>query len=75
MTALLVTSISALLLQSTLFTEFAWPKLKAMYAGFLQALDTFAEARMRNAVRATGLINSSHKGRSPSAARKKEGRR
>ena len=50
MTALLVTSISALFLQSTLFTEYVWPKLKAAYAHLLHALDVFAESRMRHAL-------------------------
>lgn len=74
MTALLVTSISALFLQSTLFTEFVGPKLKAGYTSLLRALDVFAETRMRNAARAAGSTKSSQKGRS-SASRKKAGRR
>jgi len=50
MTALLVTSISALFLQSTLFTEYVGPKLKAAYKHLLHALDVFAESSMRHAV-------------------------
>ena len=41
---------TTLILQATPFAEFIAPKLKAAYAGFLHALDAFAENRMRNAV-------------------------
>lgn len=75
MTALLVTSISALFLQSTLFTEFVGPKLKAAYTSLSHAFDAFAEARLRRVVRASGSIRSSGKRRSASPARKREPRR
>ena len=41
---------TTLILQATPFAELIAPKLKAAYAGFLHALDAFAENRMRNAV-------------------------
>jgi hypothetical protein len=39
MTALLVTSIGALFLQSTLFTEYVWPTFKAACKQLLHVLD------------------------------------
>ena len=41
---------TALILQSTPFVEIVKPTARALYRGFLQALDAYAEARMRKAV-------------------------
>lgn len=41
---------TALILQTTPFVELVAMKFRAVYARFLQALDTFAEAKMRSAV-------------------------
>jgi hypothetical protein len=41
---------TALILQTAPFVEMAAPKLQAVYRRLLYALDTFAGARMRNAV-------------------------
>jgi hypothetical protein len=41
---------TALILQVTPFAEMVAPQLQAVYMRFLHAFNTFAEARMRNAV-------------------------
>ena len=41
---------STLIMQATPFVEMVAPKLQAMYLQFLNALDAFAEAKMRSAV-------------------------
>ena len=41
---------TALILQATPFVKMVGPKLQAIYKRVLQALDAFAESRMRNAV-------------------------
>ena len=41
---------TALILQVTPFVETVAPQLQAAYMRFLHAFDSFAEARMRNAV-------------------------
>jgi hypothetical protein len=41
---------TALILQVTPFVEMVAPQLQAAYMRFLHAFDSFAEARMRNAV-------------------------
>ena len=41
---------TTLIMQATPFVEMVAPKLQAMYLQFLNALDAFAEAKMRNAV-------------------------
>ena len=41
---------TALILQSTPFVELVKPTARALHRGFLQALDAYAEARMRKAV-------------------------
>jgi hypothetical protein len=40
---------TALILQARRLTKMVVPKLQAIYQRFLQVLDSFAEARMRNA--------------------------
>ena len=46
---------TALILQATPFVEMVAPKLQADYKRVLQALDAFAESRIRNAVPAWQL--------------------
>ena len=41
---------TALIVRAMPLVEIVVPKLRTAYLGFLHALDTFAEARMRNAV-------------------------
>jgi hypothetical protein len=41
---------TALILQARSLAEMVAPKLQAIYQLFLHALDSFAEAKMRNAV-------------------------
>jgi hypothetical protein len=41
---------TALILHAAPFVKMVAPKLQAVYLRFLNALDAFAEARMRNAV-------------------------
>jgi hypothetical protein len=41
---------TALIMQATPFVEMVAPKFRAVYLRLLNALDAFAEAKMRNAV-------------------------
>ena len=50
---------TALILQVTPFVELVTPRLQTVYMRFLRAFDAFAEARMRNAVPAVAVAQSS----------------